>query len=103
MPAFQESLVTAATLVLQAEPRLLQTIALSLQVSGTASLIGAVVGLTLGAALAVSRFPGQRAVVALLNTLLAMPSVVVGLLVYLLLSRQGPLGEIGRASCRERV
>ena len=95
MPAFQESLVTAATLVLQAEPRLLQTIALSLQVSGTASLIGAVVGLTLGAALAVSRFPGQRAVVALLNTLLAMPSVVVGLLVYLLLSRQGPLGAWG--------
>ncbi|CAD5374766.1 Tungstate uptake system permease protein TupB [Rubrivivax sp. A210] len=95
MSAFQESLATAASLMLQAEPRLLHTVALSLQVSGTASLVGAVAGLALGAWLAVARFPGQRAVVGLLNTLLALPSVVVGLLVYLMLSRQGPLGSWG--------
>jgi ABC-type tungstate transport system substrate-binding protein len=95
LSAVQQSLATTASLVLQAEPRLLQTVALSLQVSGSASLVGSLIGLALGAWLAVSRFPGQRAVVGLLNTLLAMPSVVVGLLVYLLLSRQGPLGDWG--------
>ena len=95
MSTLQESLATAVGLVLQAEPRLLQTVVLSLQVSGSASLAGSIIGLALGAWLAVSRFRGQRAVVGLLNTLLAMPSVVVGLLVYLLLSRQGPLGDWG--------
>jgi len=95
LSTLQESLATAVGLVLQAEPRLLQTVVLSLQVSGSASLAGSIIGLALGAWLAVSRFRGQRAVVGLLNTLLAMPSVVVGLLVYLLLSRQGPLGDWG--------
>jgi ABC-type tungstate transport system substrate-binding protein len=95
LSTLQESLATAVGLVLQAEPRLLQTVVLSLQVSGSASLVGSIIGLALGAWLAVSRFRGQRAVVGLLNTLLAMPSVVVGLLVYLLLSRQGPLGDWG--------
>ena len=58
-------------------------------------MIGALAGLTLGAWLAVARFRGQRVVVWFLNTLLALPSVVVGLVVYLLLSRSGPLGSFG--------
>ena len=121
MNAFVESLLTAARLIpepsmtqtgkpafvlvhgafhggwcwAEVEPRLMQTVTLSLQVSGTACLIGATFGLALGAALAVARFPGQRAFVLAINTLLAMPSVVVGLIVYLLLSRAGPLGDWG--------
>jgi ABC-type tungstate transport system substrate-binding protein len=95
MSAFAESLATAATLVVNAEPQLVQTVALSLRVSGTATLIGATFGLALGAWLAVSRFPGHALLVGVVNTLLAMPSVVLGLLVYLLLSRAGPLGHWG--------
>jgi len=95
MPTFTESLATAAALVSDLEPRLVQTVALSLQVSGTATVIGTAIGLSLGAMLAVARFPGRQWLVGLLNTLLAMPSVVLGLLVYLLLSRAGPLGDWG--------
>jgi ABC-type tungstate transport system substrate-binding protein len=95
MPEFAQSLATAASLIAGLEPRLLQTVALSLQVSGTATLVGAAIGLALGALLAVARFPGHQVLVGLLNTLLAMPSVVLGLLVYLLLSRAGPLGHWG--------
>ena len=58
-------------------------------------LIAATLGLFAGAALAVGRFPGRRGVLVVLNTLLALPSVVVGLVVYLLLSRAGPLGALG--------
>ncbi len=90
-----ESLLLALQLVTTGDAELLRVVGLSLQVSGTACLIGAGVGLTLGAWLAVARFPGLPAVVLVLNTLLAMPSVVVGLLVYLLLSRAGPLGSWG--------
>ena len=95
MSVITESLGTAAQLLSQGDERLLQTVWLSLQVSGTACLLGGLVGLAAGAALAVARFPGQSLVVGLVNTLLALPSVVVGLLVYLLLSRQGPLGSWG--------
>ncbi len=68
---------------------------LSLRVSGTATLLAAVIGTVLGAWLAVARFPGQRGLIVVLNTMLALPSVVVGLVVYLLLSRSGPLGAWG--------
>ena len=90
-----ESLLLALQLVTTGDAELLRVVGLSLQVSGSACLIGAGLGLTLGAWLAVARFPGLPAVVLVLNTLLAMPSVVVGLLVYLLLSRSGPLGSWG--------
>jgi len=90
-----ESLSLALELIGRADPELTRIAALSLRVSGSACLIGAVVGLALGAWLAVARFPGDRIVVWGLNTLLALPSVVVGLLVYLLLSRAGPLGGLG--------
>ena len=89
------SISLAWALIWRADSELLQIVSLSLRVSGTACLFGALVGLAFGAALAVLRFRGQRAVVWLLNTLLALPSVVVGLLVYLMLSRAGPLGSLG--------
>ncbi|HNU10518.1 MAG TPA: ABC transporter permease [Rubrivivax sp.] len=90
-----ESLVLALQLIAQADAQLLGIAALSLRVSLTACLLGAVLGMGLGAWLAVARFPGHQALVWAVNTLLAMPSVVVGLLVYLLLSRSGPLGSWG--------
>jgi tungstate transport system permease protein len=95
LSAFTESFRTAAALVLDADPVLLRTVRLSLAVSASACVIAAGFGLAGGAWLAVARFPGRRAVLAALNTLLALPSVVVGLVVYLLLSRSGPLGSWG--------
>ena len=92
---FSQSLSTALDLVLHADAALLAIVALSLRVSGLACLIGAALGLFAGAWLAVVRFPGHGLVVGALNTLLALPSVVVGLVVYLLLSRAGPLGSWG--------
>jgi tungstate transport system permease protein len=90
-----DSLALAFQLITQADAQLLGIVALSLRVSLTACAIGALAGLLLGAWLAVARFPGHGALVWLLNTLLALPSVVVGLGVYLLLSRSGPLGSWG--------
>jgi tungstate transport system permease protein len=95
MSAFADSLHTAVELVWRADPVLLRTVALSLTVSATACALAAGLGLAGGAWLAITRLPGRRALVMLLNTLLALPSVVVGLLVYLLLSRSGPLGAWG--------
>jgi tungstate transport system permease protein len=85
----------ALELIAGSDPRLLEIVVLSLQVSLSAVLIAAAVGLPLGAALAVTRFPGRRALVVIANALMGLPPVVVGLLVYLLLSRAGPLGEFG--------
>jgi tungstate transport system permease protein len=90
-----ESLGLALAMVARADPELLQVVGLSLRVSGTACLLGAVAGLALGTWLAAARFRGLALVVWALNTLLALPSVVVGLVVYLLLSRAGPLGALG--------
>jgi tungstate transport system permease protein len=95
MNTFQDSLVRAMQLVAGADPLLLSIVGRSLAVSGLACVIACVLGLVLGSWLAVSRFPGRGAVVTVLNTFLAVPSVVVGLVVYLLLSRSGPLGFLG--------
>jgi ABC-type tungstate transport system substrate-binding protein len=95
MSVFAESVGTAVELILRADPVLWRTVALSLSVSGLASLVAAGFGLAFGAWVAVAHFPGHRGLVLLLNTLLALPSVVVGLVVYLLLSRSGPLGAWG--------
>jgi tungstate transport system permease protein len=70
-------------------------VALSLQVSLAAVAIAGVIGLPLGALIAVSRFPGRRTTIVVLNALMGLPPVVVGLMVYLLLSRAGPLGTLG--------
>jgi tungstate transport system permease protein len=95
MGAFAQSLHAAFGLIAGADPEVWRTVALSLQVSSSACAFAAVFGLALGAWLAVAHFPGHRLLLLALNTLLAMPSVLVGLVVYLLLSRSGPLGEWG--------
>ncbi|WP_341891474.1 ABC transporter permease [Variovorax sp. YR752] len=95
MSAFAESVRTAVDLIFHADTVLARTVWLSLQVSGTACMVAAGFGLAFGAWIAVARFPGHRLLVWLLNTLLALPAVVVGLVVYLLLSRSGPLGAWG--------
>src|SRR5205814_5899548 len=77
------------------DPQLFHIVGLSLGVSALACVIATAMGLFAGAVLAVWRFPGRRALLVMLNTLLALPSVVVGLVVYLLLSRAGPLGSLG--------
>jgi tungstate transport system permease protein len=93
--AFAESIRTAGELIAGADAGLLRVVGLSLAVSGSASAIAALFGLCAGAWLAVTRFAGHRLLILLLNTLLALPPVVVGLTVYLLLSRSGPLGAWG--------
>jgi len=92
---FADSLRAAWALVMGFDARLAEIVGLSLGVSASACALAAGFGMAAGAWLAIARFPGHRAVVAALNTLLALPSVVVGLVVYLLLSRSGPLGSLG--------
>ncbi len=76
------------------DPALFEIVKLSLQVSGTALLFSTLIGIPLGALLGLSRFAGRRLVVALLYTGMGFPPVVVGLFVYLMLSRSGPLGQL---------
>lgn len=95
MSTFTDSVITAIQLLISGDQSLWAVVWRSLAVSATACLIACGVGLALGAWLAVSRFAGRGAVLTLLNTSLAVPSVVVGLVVYLLLSRSGPLGFLG--------
>ena len=95
MNTFADSVATALQLLLSLDPQLWVIVGRSLAVSACACAIGYALGVVLGATLAVSRFRGRGAVLVALNTLLALPSVVVGLVVYLLLSRTGPLGFLG--------
>jgi tungstate transport system permease protein len=87
--------VSAFQLLLSADPALLAIVQLSLAVSLSAVAFGALMGVPVGAGLALTRFPGREVVVVILNALLGLPPVVVGLAVYLLLSRSGPLGSWG--------
>jgi tungstate transport system permease protein len=82
-------------LVLGADPALMAIVGLSLAVSLAAVGFAALIGLPVGAAVALLRFPGREAAIVILNALMGLPPVVVGLAVYLLLSRSGPLGELG--------
>src|SRR5262245_4664334 len=95
MNSIADSFLLAAQLITHGDADLWRIVGLSLRVSATACAIGAAAGLCLGAWLALVRVPGHGVAVWLVNSLLALPSVVVGLLVYLLLSRSGPLGEFG--------
>lgn len=95
MSSLPAALADAWQLVASLDPRLGDIVALSLRVSLTAVAIAGAVGLPLGALIAVSRFPARRTTIVLLNALMGLPPVVVGLLVYLLLSRAGPLGALG--------
>ena len=92
MHDFSQAFRLAFELVFAADADLLEIIALSLRVSLTAVAIACVIGLPLGAAIAMSRFRGRNAAIVLLNALMGLPPVVVGLLVYLMLSNAGPLG-----------
>jgi len=95
MTTFTDSATTALQLILGLDRELLTIVGRSLSVSASACAIACGLGLTLGAWLGVARFAGRGAVLTLLNTFLAVPSVVVGLVIYLLLSRSGPLGYLG--------
>jgi tungstate transport system permease protein len=86
---------SAFWMLLTGDPTLFRIIGLSLYVSLTATLIAALVGLPLGALLALKEFPGRNGFIVIINALMGMPPVVVGLAVFLLLSRSGPLGSLG--------
>lgn len=85
----------AISLIVSVNPDLLEILWLSIQVSLTALLFSVVLGLPIGTSLAISKFPGKKACVTIINSLMGLPPVVVGLLVYLLLSRSGPFGVLG--------
>src|SRR6266498_3598295 len=87
--------VEAARMIARADPKLVEIVALSLGVSLGAVALATLVALPLGAAIAVTQFTGRQAAIVLLNALLGLPAVVVGLAIYLLLSRAGPLGALG--------
>jgi tungstate transport system permease protein len=95
MSDFVRSVGAALALVGDADPELLGIVALSLRVSLTASIIALTIGAPIGVLLAIIRFPGRHVIVVLTNALLGLPPVVVGLVLYLLLSRTGPLGPAG--------
>ena len=95
MNTFSDSLALAVALVAGLDAKLVAIVELSLRVSLTATLLAACIGLPIGAAIAVGRFPGRQILVVVLNALMGLPPVVVGLVVYLLLSRAGPLGTFG--------
>ena len=90
-----EALIAALALLTELDSKLVEIVLLSLRVSLSAVAIAALLGLPLGAAIAVGRFRGRQTVIVVLNALMGLPPVVVGLLVYLLLSRAGPLGALG--------
>lgn len=95
MEDIQAAFSLAAGLIFSGDADLFEIVGLSLSVSVTAVAIACALGMTLGAAIAVTRFPGRQAIIVLLNALMGLPPVVVGLGVYLLLSRAGPLGVFG--------
>jgi tungstate transport system permease protein len=95
MSDFAHAFAAAITLLASFDPELMEVVGLSLRVSLSASIIAMLVGAPLGGALAICRFPGQKAVIVLANALLGLPPVVTGLVIYLLLTRSGPLGFAG--------
>jgi tungstate transport system permease protein len=90
-----DGLRRALTLLLHGDPEVLGIAALSLRVALTATMLACVVGVPIGFAVGTTRFRGRRVALTVLNTALAFPTVIVGLLVWLLLARQGPLGGFG--------
>jgi tungstate transport system permease protein len=95
MNDFSRSIAAAFALIGEADAELLGIVALSVRVSLTASIIALLIGAPIGALLAITRFRGRQAIIVLTNALLGLPPVVVGLALYLLLSRSGPLGAAG--------
>lgn len=95
MSEFSRAFAAALDLILRLDGELVEIVLLSLRVSLSAAIIGFIIGVPCGAALAVWRFPARRLLIALANALLGLPPVVVGLIVYLLLTRSGPMGSLG--------
>ena len=95
MNEISQAFGVAGTMIFSFDPKLIEIVLLSVRVSLTAVVIASIIGLPLGAAIAVGRFPGRQALIVVLNALMGLPPVVVGLAVYLLLSRAGPLGQFG--------
>jgi tungstate transport system permease protein len=95
MQEIPESLKLAIGLIASFDKAVLSIAGLSLRVSGIAVLAAALLALPFAAWLALARFPGRQGVIAVLNGMMGLPPVVVGLLIYLLLSRAGPLGALG--------
>jgi tungstate transport system permease protein len=95
MSDFARSVGAALSLIGEADPELLGIVALSLRVSLTASIVALLIGAPIGAWLAIARFRGRQVIIVLTNALLGLPPVVVGLALYLLLSRSGPFGSVG--------
>jgi tungstate transport system permease protein len=95
MTDFAEAFGLAFEMILRLDAELAGIVGLSLQVSLSAVALAALIGLPLGAAVALYRFPGRMVIAALINAFMGLPPVVVGLIVYLLLSRAGPLGVLG--------
>lgn len=90
-----ESIFAAVELVFSFNPELLMTVWTSLYTSGCAIVLAASLGIPIGLWLGISRFRGRRLAITLLNTLMALPTVVIGLVLFGLFSRQGPLGSLG--------
>jgi len=95
MASVSQAFSLAFDLIVSADPDLAEIIGLSMWVTLNAVALSCLVGMTLGAALTVSRFPGRGVIIACLNALMGLPPVVVGLFVYLMLSRAGPFGVLG--------
>ena len=95
MDTIPQSFALALRMVTHLDPQLTQIVALSITISVMSTLCSALIGLPLGAAVAIARFPGRAPVIVALNAAMGLPPVVVGLVVYLLLSRAGPLGRFG--------
>ena len=95
MNEFSSAFRTALQLLVEMDPGLFEIVLLSLQVSLSAVMLAGVFALPLGAFVALTQFPGRRGVVILMNAMMSLPPVVVGLVIYLLLSRTGPLGVTG--------
>jgi len=95
MHYFSESFFSALDLIIQFDPEIYQIAWTSIKISLIATLIASVFGLLLGIVVAITQFPGKHLIQQILNTLMAMPTVMIGLIFYGLLSRQGPLGGFG--------
>ncbi len=95
MSEFYSALLTSIELILDLDRELAEIVLLSLRVSTIAVGLATVIGLPIGAAVALYRFPGRAVIAALLSAFMGLPPVVVGLVVYLLLSRSGPFGSLG--------
>lgn len=94
MSYFSEAILSALQLIIQFDPEIYQIVWTSVKISLCATLFAAIFGVFLGIVTAITKFPGKQLLQQILNTLMAMPTVMIGLIFYGLLGRRGPLGEL---------